>query len=157
MMINEYDNSKKYFNMLDKFYEADSRAAKKKNFKGVKILKVESDVLTIEMGDGRKFVSPLKELKGTYHEAWGETRSEYKHSYKLQNENGEKLKINYSDWNGFKKGFSYKDPRRTMFFKIIESSPNVELGKRGQIEYVLYALGAALLYILFRLWQRGII
>ena len=51
--------------MLDKFYEADSRAAKK-NFKGVKILKVENDVLTIEMGDGRKFVSPLKELKGTF-------------------------------------------------------------------------------------------
>jgi len=146
--------------MLDKFYEADSRAAKKKNFKGVKILKVENDVLTIEMGDGRKFVSSLKELKGTYHEAWGDTRSEYKRSYNLQNEKGEELKIRYSDWNGFKKGFSYKDPRRTMFFKIIQSSPNVELGKRGQIEYVLYLLGGlviAILAILFRLWQKDII
>ena len=55
--------------MEDVKFVADSKKAIKQgpNFKGVKVFELKNDVLTIEMGDGRKFVSPLDKLQGTFH------------------------------------------------------------------------------------------
>lgn len=123
---------------------ADSKYAIKKGpkFKGVKVFSLENDVLTIEMGDGRKFVSPLSELRGKYHtgnSAIG-TSSTFHHSYKLQNAKGEQIKIKFSDWDGFRDGFGYGDERRIKMFEIIESAENVKASMLEKIEIIVAIL-----------------
>lgn len=123
---------------------ADSKYAIKKGpkFKGVKVFSLENDVLTIEMGDGRKFVSPLSELRGKYHtgnSAIG-TSSTFHHSYKLQNAKGEQLKIKFSDWDGFREGLGYGDERRIKMFEIIESAENVKASMLEKIEIIVAIL-----------------
>lgn len=122
-------------------YIADSKYAIKKGpkFKGVKVFSLENDVLTIEMGDGRKFVSPLSELQGKYHTGWQllGTSSTYHHGYKLQNAKGEQLKIKFSDWDGFREGLGYGDERRIKMFEIIESAPNVKASLMEKIEIII--------------------
>lgn len=125
--------------MEDVKFIADSKKAISQgiDFKGVKVFELKNDVLTIEMGDGRKFVSPIDELQGTYHTGWGENATKYKHEFKLQNEKGEEIEIKYSDWNGFRNGITIWDERRVQMFDIIESASGVEATKGERIEVII--------------------
>lgn len=90
------------------------------------------------MGDGRKFVSPLDKLQGTFHQDWRGDKSNmrYRHEFDLQNTQGDRLIINFADWDGFRTSrilpFSEHtteltccDQRRVQMFSIIESAPEV--------------------------------
>ena len=121
--------------MEDVKFVADSKKAIKQgpNFKGVKVFELKNDVLTIEMGDGRKFVSPLDKLQGTFHQDWrgDEGNMRYRHEFELRNLEGDQLVIKFQDWDGFRTSkishFSkrttelfYYDERRVQMFSIIE-------------------------------------
>lgn len=110
-------------------YVADSLIATKlaTKFKAIKTFTLEDDILIIEMGDGRKFISPLKELHGTYYTGSRALKNspKYEHGYNLKNSEGKQIKLRFGDWSGFSDNFGF-DERRVKMFEIIESAPNVK-------------------------------
>jgi hypothetical protein len=110
-------------------YVADSLIATKlaTKFKAIKTFTLEDDILIIEMGDGRKFISPLKELHGTYYTGSRALKNspKYEHGYNLKNSEGKQIKLRFGDWSGFSDNFGI-DERRVKMFEIIESAPNVK-------------------------------
>lgn len=132
-------------------YTANSKSATKagSGFKGVKAFSLENDVLTIEMGDGRKFVSPLSELRGQYRTGnkalW--TDPTYHRSYKLANAKGELLKIKMSDWRGFTKRSGGEE--RIKMFEIIESAENVKASKREKVEIIVSIIALIIAVIIY--------
>lgn len=132
-------------------YVADSLIATKlaTKFKAIKTFTLEDDILTIEMGDGRKFTSPLKELQGTYYTGSRALKNspKYEHGYNLKNSKGEQIKLRFADWSGFSNNFGF-DERRVKMFEIIESAPNVKKSffEKIQIFISFVALIAVILY-----------
>lgn len=135
-------------------FTADSKYVAKKGakFRGVKEFTLEDDVLTIEMGNGRKFTSPLNELFGTYWRGGGVfswfTSYEYNCKYKLYNSKGEFLLIRMFDWTGFR-GLTGGGQIRQMF-EIIESAPNVKAAGREKIELIISGI-ALIIFIIYLL------
>lgn len=110
-----------------------------KKFKGVKVFSLENDVLSIEMNDGRVFLSPLSTLHGNYRTGNPVINQSptYHHAYNLWNDNGNQLKLKFADWEGFRDGFGYMDDRRIKMFEIIESAPDVKASSREIIGVIL--------------------
>lgn len=100
-------------------------------FTGVKTVSLQDDVLTIEKGNGVKFVSNIHQMKGTYQDGWFKST---KRKYLLYNAQGECLLINFSDWDGWIFGVG---DRRMEIFNIIESSPLVQPTKAQTIRKII--------------------
>jgi len=116
--------------MEDVKFTAVSRYFKKKNFKGVLEFSVVNNVLTIKMGDGRTFTSPLETLKVRHH-SFLLTYMQNLKQYSLTAMNGTTLLIKRRNWAG------YSQADLTAMSDILESVPDCKRTVLDFIELVI--------------------
>lgn len=129
--------------MENVYLEVDT--SKFKNYKGVLRFELQDDVLSIEMGDGRKFTSPMKDLSVIYRNGVGRFGNFVTMIYTLENiETKQVLKIKAGDWYGF---HGLKTDARQKMFKVINSAPIYKASFLQKLKYII-AFTALILWIL---------
>jgi len=119
--------------------------SKFKNYKGVLRFELEDDVLSIEMGDGRKFTSPMKDLSVIYRNGAGRFGNFVTMIYTLENiETKQVLKIKAGDWYGF---HGLKTDARQKMFKVINSAPIYKASFLQKLKYIIAFIALILLIL----------
>jgi hypothetical protein len=109
--------------------------SKFKNYKGVLRFELQDDVLSIEMGDGRKFTSPMKDLSVIYRKGAGRFGNFVTMVYTLENiKTKQVLKIKEGDWYGF---HGFKTDARQQMFKVIGSAPIYKASFLQKVKYII--------------------